>query len=112
MPGPNGRFDIPPPGTTQGQAQVIACPWHTATPPWDEHPGGAPICFTIPENIALGKVIPLGHLISWITMLLSEVGPLVSVMWLHHLVEWGTDEAKDEARKSLEEMGETDGDEG
>ena len=91
--------DVPSPGVP-----VMPCPWHQMG--WDEHPGGAPDCYTMPDNIALGRVIPLGAMVAWGSMLLSEIGPLISVMWLHHLVEYGTDESKAEAVKSLMEMGE------
>ncbi len=101
MPGPNGYTPDQPSSTP-----MMPCPWHTMG--YDEHPGGSPDCHTMPENIALGRVIPLGAMMAWMSMLLTEIGPLISVMWLHHLVEYGTDESKAEAIMSLTEMGEVD----
>jgi|ETNvirenome_6_85_1030632.scaffolds.fasta_scaffold107857_2 hypothetical protein len=102
----NKFLKAPPPGTVQVKAQVIQCPWHNNG--YDGHPGGAPECDTMQENIAMGRVIPLAHLITWLSLIVTETGPLTSVLWLHHLVEWGTDDAKEQATEQLQEMGEID----
>ena len=83
---------------------MLSCPWHGNG--YEEHPGGAPECITVAENIAMGRVIPLGHLVAWLCLLAAETGPLTSVLWLHHLVEWGTEDSKEQATAQLIEMGE------
>ena len=58
----------PPAASTQ----VIVCPWHKHTED-GIHPGGAPECTLLPGALAIGRVIPLGDLVTWIALAMAEV---------------------------------------
>lgn len=90
----NGGRKSPP----SGQQLYQQCPWHMEGMP---HPGGAPECFTIPENIAMGRVIPLNHIVAWVAMLMTQAMPVLNELWLWNLASHGTKEEQAEAFKLL-----------
>ena len=59
------------PAARAQRISVIACPWHNNSRP---HPGGAPECAIPVGDLSVGRVVPMGDLITWLALVVSELG--------------------------------------